>query len=118
MDFKYFLKFSFKVKMIFRCSGIPVFRHSGVPAFRCSGIPVFRHSFFYYMPNEIEAPKKNLPRPPPSSRRPWLALQGFYMLAMLVQFNAAYCVVKSFTSRQFCIGTVWFRVQFGKNMHE
>ena len=66
MDLKNFLKFSFKVKMIFRCSGIPVFRHSGVPAFRCSGIPVFRHSgvpafrcsgipvfrhsFFYYMP--------------------------------------------------------------------
>ena len=44
MDLKYFLKFSFKVKMIFRCSGIPVFRHSGVPAFRCSGIQVFRHS--------------------------------------------------------------------------
>jgi hypothetical protein len=41
MDLKYFLKFSFKVKMIFRCSGIPVFRHSGVPAFRCSGIPSF-----------------------------------------------------------------------------
>ena len=44
MDLKYFLKFSFKVKMIFQCSGIPVFRHLGVPAFRCSGIQVFRHS--------------------------------------------------------------------------
>jgi hypothetical protein len=43
MDLKYFLKFSFKVKMIFRCSGIQVFRHSG--------IQVFRHSFFYYMPS-------------------------------------------------------------------
>jgi hypothetical protein len=55
MDLKYFLKFSFKVKMIFRCSGIPVFRHSGVPAFRCSGIQVFWHSFFYYMPSLHES---------------------------------------------------------------
>jgi hypothetical protein len=35
MDLKSFFKFSFKVKMIFRCSGIPVVRHSS----------------FYYMPS-------------------------------------------------------------------
>jgi hypothetical protein len=83
------------------------------------GEVVVRKMFFSGGKFEIETPKKNLP--PPSSRQPWLALQGFYMLVMLVQFNVAYCVVKSFTSRQFCnicIGTVWFQVQFGKNMNK
>jgi hypothetical protein len=50
MDLKYFLKFSFKVKMIFQYSGIQVFRHSGVPAFRCSGIPSFTTCPQFSMP--------------------------------------------------------------------